>query len=151
MSSLKLPGFTVLSGVGWCIDFAIFNYLVAFGRTYFVSNLISATVAVSFVLITARRWIFRDHAASLPAVVVKYVLWNIAAVTAASFLVQLTASGLESFDFGWASSAVGQFAGVAPSKVMIVSNLAKLLITPLTMYANFVMVGYIIERRFSFY
>lgn len=151
MSLLKLPGFTLLSGLGWCLDFLIFNGLVAMGHSYFASNLVSAACAVTFVLFTARRWIFRNHAESLGTVVVKYVVWNIVAVTAASFLIQLTANGLETFDFAGASLAIGQFVGTAPSKVMIVSNLAKLLVTPITMYANFVMVGYIIERRFSFY
>lgn len=151
MSLLKLPAFTLLSGLGWCIDFLIFNWLVGMRHSYFESNLVSAAVAVSFVLFTARRWIFRNHAENLGTVIVKYVLWNIVAVTAASFLIQLTATGLERLDFSRASFAIGQFIGTVPSKVTIVSNLAKLLVTPVTMYANFVMVGYIIERRFSFY
>lgn len=148
---LKLPGFTLLSGVGWCLDFVIFNVLIGLGLTYFGSNLISATCAVTFVLITARRWIFRNHVASLHSVVVKYVLWNIFAVTAASYLVATVASGLDTLDLGPLFTSLAYFADAAPDRVFVVSNIAKLLVTPLTMYANFVMVGYIVERRVSFY
>lgn len=151
MNLLKLPAFTLLSGIGWCIDFVIFNCLVTVGHSYFVSNLTSAAVAVTFVLITARRWIFRDHAASLPVVVAKYVIWNIVAVTAASFLIQLIATGLESVDLSGITAAIGHVTGAVPNKKAIVSNMSKLLVTPITMYANFLAVGYIVERRFSFY
>ncbi|QGN56107.1 hypothetical protein GKE62_17710 [Novosphingobium sp. Gsoil 351] len=151
MSLLKLPAFTLLSGIGWCIDFVIFNYLVALDHTYFASNLVSAAVAVSFVLITARHWIFRNHVESLHGVVVKYVLWNVVSVTAASFFVQITASGLEQIDLSGIASATGHVTGMTPNRVTIVSNLSKLLVTPITMYANFLAVGYIVERRFSFY
>ena len=147
----KLPAFTLLSGIGWCIDFAIFNFLIALGQTYFVSNLISAAIAVSFVLITARRWVFRDHIGSLDAVVAKYVLWNVVAITVASLLIHLAAIGLEQFDIRAISAAIARVTDYVPDKTAIVSNLSKLLITLITMYANFIAVGYIVERRFSFY
>jgi putative flippase GtrA len=151
MNLLKLPSFTLLSGIGWCIDFAIFNTLVTLGHTYFASNLVSASVAVTFILIAARRWIFRHHAESLHVVVAKYVIWNVVAVTAASFLIQLIATGLEHIDLSGVLAGAGQVTGKIPDKKAIVSNVAKLLVTPITMYANFLAVGYIIERRFSFY
>jgi putative flippase GtrA len=148
---LKLPTFTLVSGVGWCLDFLIFNGLVALGISYFVSNLCSAAVAVTFVLITARRFIFRNHAERLRVVVAKYVVWNILAVAAASFLISLVANGLESSQIATLVFAIVEVDPSRGETTALVANLAKLLITPLTMYANFLMASYIIERRFSFY
>ena len=150
-SSLKLPAFTLISGIGWWLDFLIFNYLVALGYTYAGSNLISAAAAVTFVLITARRWVFRNHAEKLNVVVLKYVLWNVFAVTGASFLIQLIASGLEMIDIAAVVSIVVWDPLTAHQEIAVVANVSKLLVTPITMYANFVMAGYIIERRISIY
>ncbi len=150
MRFIKLSTFTILSGIGWCIDFGVFNFLISQSMSYFASNLISATVAVTFVFITAHRWIFRNHVGGLWSVIGKYVLWNIVAIFAASFLLKQIATGLEGVDLSGALDLVRAITGISASIQTLISNAAKFLITPFTMYANFVAMGYIIERRFSF-
>ena len=154
MKLVKLPMFTVLSGIGWCIDFTIFNYLVSRSHPDFIANLVSASVAVTFVLFTSYRWIFRNHVGSFPVVLGKYVLWNVVAITAASYLLKLIAAGLATLDLdaivAMAGAAVGRAIALPVPHHVLIANAAKILVTPFTMYANFVAIGYIIERRFSF-
>jgi putative flippase GtrA len=147
---LRLSSFTILSGIGWCIDFAIFNYLVSLNYANLTANLISASVAVTFVLMTARRWIFRNQVGSLQAAVGRYVVWNIVAIAVASYLIKLIASGLDSLDLQAVIALSDAVLGHSVSRHALVSNAAKILVTPFTMYANFVAMGYIIERRLSF-
>jgi putative flippase GtrA len=150
MKIVKISSFTVLSGIGWCIDFTAFNYLVSMGYPYLTSNLISASVAVAFVFLTSRKWVFRHHVGSLKIAVLKYILWNIFAIIVASQLLDNIANFLESMDLRHVSQLIVWVTGNDLAERSLVSNLAKVLITPLTMYANFVAIGYIIERRLSF-
>lgn len=149
MRPIRLGYFTALSAIGWCIDFAVFNCLVYSGLSDILSNLISATIAVTFVFITSRRWIFRNHVESLGPTVTKYVIWNIFAVIAASLLVRFFSVMLGSFPEVVFRETVGQLTGLSISARMLSAITAKLLVTPFTMYANFVVMGYIIERRLS--
>ena len=84
----------------------------------------------------------------------KYVLWNVVAITAASYLLKLIAAGLATLDLdaivAMAGAAVGRAIALPVPHHVLIANAAKILVTPFTMYANFVAIGYIIERRFSF-
>lgn len=151
MTLLRLSSFTLLSGIGWCIDFAIFNLLVGRGQPGFLANLASASVAVTFVLIAARKWIFRHHVETLPMTVAKYTAWNVVAISAASFGIKAIASGLQTWSWDGAATVVGQAVGHSVAPAVLMANTAKILITPVTMYANFVATGYIIERRIRFF
>jgi putative flippase GtrA len=151
MRIIRISSFTLLSGAGWCIDFLLFNYLVSIGYPYLTSNLISASVAVAFVFLTSRKWVFRNHVASLKVAILQYVVWNIFAIAVASQLLSGIASVLESTNLQYFSQLVGWATGEHLSQRALVSNLAKVLVTPLTMYANFVATGYIVERRLSFF
>ena len=149
MKIVRLSAFAVLSGIGWLIDFSIFNFLVANHHSNLKSNIISASVAVAFVFITARRWIFLNHVGHLRWTIGKYIVWNCLAITAASYLLKLTASGLNHLDFHDIIVQFGPISALPISKNILVSNAAKLLVTPLTMYANFIAMGYIFERKVS--
>ena len=151
MKLLRLSSFTLLSGVGWCIDFAIFNVLVSRGFTSFAANLSSASVAVTFVLIIARRWIFRHHVETLPMTIFWYAAWNAAAIPAASLGLKAVSAGLLQVDWGQAKLLAGTGLDHPIAYRMLIANFAKIVITPFTMYANFVATGYIIERRMRFY
>lgn len=146
----RLSYFTIVSGLGWCLDFAIFNVLVGRGEPGFLANCISATTAVTFVFVFARRWIFRMHAGSLASAVLKYALWNIIAIAAASQMIRLLGAELASLDTGEIARLVQSVAPIRMSGAQIAYNLAKILVTPLTMYMNFLVMGYIVERQISF-
>ena len=150
MKILRISSFTLFSGVGWCLDFSLFNYLVSIGYPYLTSNLISASIAVTFVFLTSRKWVFRNHVGSLKVVTLQYIIWNIFAITAASKLLGAVASFLETIDLRQISQLFFWLTGEHLAERSLVSNLAKVLVTPFTMYANFVAMGYIIERRLSF-
>jgi putative flippase GtrA len=150
MKLFRISSFTLLSGVGWCIDFLLFNLLISIGHAYFTSNLISASVAVTFVFLTSRKWVFRNHAGSLKLATFQYIIWNVFAITVASRLLGGIASFLETIDLSHASQLIVWMTSEYLTQRSLVSNLAKILVTPLTMYANFVATGYIIERRLSF-
>lgn len=147
----KIGYFTLISGTGWLIDFIIFCAAVELGLSAADANLISASIAVTFVFITSRQWIFRRHVGSLRSVISKYVLWNIFAVWLASLGIG-AAHGL----FAPRASDVLEFVqshfSQSPFTVQTLSGIAaKLFITPFTMYSNFVVLGYILERRVHFY
>jgi putative flippase GtrA len=146
---MRLSAFAALSGIGWLIDFTIFNVLVASNNSYLKSNIVSASVAVVFVFITARRFIFLNHVGSLKQAVTKYVVWNAFAIVFASYFIKSIASGLVYLGFNDTLIQLGAFSSLPINRRLIISNIAKLLVTPLTMYANFIAMGYIFERRLS--
>lgn len=147
----RIGYFTIVSGIGWLIDFLIFGASIKLGLTAAHANLISASVAVLFVFVTSRQWIFRHHVGSMRSVIAKYVLWNIFAVSLASW-------GVGAMHGLFASSAADllEFARFHYSQVLMTAQTlsaiaAKLFITPFTMYSNFVVLGYILEKRVHFY
>lgn len=147
MKIFRISSFTLISGVGWCMDFSLFNYLVSVDYPYLVSNLVSALVAVAFVFLFSRKWVFRNHVGSLKAATLQYIVWSIVAIAVASQLLSVIASILEHRNLSFVTELIAQISGKHLDQRSLVSNMAKILITPFTMYANFVAVGYIIERR----
>jgi putative flippase GtrA len=142
----RIVGFTVISGVGWVIDFAVYNVLAWHGLDLVRANLISAGVAVSFVFLCGWRYIFRDARTALPVAIAAYVAWNMVAIGAASLAIAwvaraLAASGwLQDVQLLWGMRQSVALAALPPAA-------AKILVTPVTMYLNFVACGLIIERR----
>lgn len=147
---VRLHRFALLSGIGWLIDFAIFNLLVALGVGLFAANAIGATCGVSFVFVTGRRYIFRDVRTGMAAAILAYAVWNLLAITAMSWAIaglgELLAALLPTLLRALALSdprlAAVLHALVAPA--------AKIALTPVSMYANFVAMGLIVERRLHF-
>ena len=145
---MRLHGFALISGIGWLMDFGLFTLLAYSGVDLFLANLIGATAAVTFVFVTARRMIFRDLKRPLASAITAYVLWNLFAVLLASIAVDQLAELLSSSRL--VSDLLASLSPDWAKGPRIVPPLAKILVTPATMYANFVAMGVIIERRFSF-
>ncbi|HEX8513074.1 MAG TPA: GtrA family protein [Allosphingosinicella sp.] len=145
---VRLHGFALISGLGWLMDFGLFTILAHNGLDLFIANILGATAAVAFVFVTARRLIFRNLKRPLAAAIAAYVLWNFVAILLASAAIDslaalLLSSGILSGMVVSASSGWFTLAQIVPPA-------AKILVTPLTMYSNYVAMGVIIERRFSF-
>ncbi|MEO7384070.1 MAG: GtrA family protein [Novosphingobium sp.] len=143
----RLLGFALISGIGWILDFAIFTGLVAAGTSVFIANMISAITAVLFVFFASRQRLFEDATRPLGQAITLYVLYNVVAVTVASLLIQIVGRLLihgidllahQDRDIG--ADGLRLANAVAPMT-------AKILVTPLTMYANFVASAYINLRR----
>jgi putative flippase GtrA len=153
-STVRLHRFAILSGIGWLLDFGLFNLLAWSGSDLFVANVAGATLGVSWVFLTARAFIFQSRRTSLAAAVAGYVVWNVVAILAASAAVDLLGGWLESWlgAMRWipAASAMLRERGLAVDAAALAAPLAKAAVTPFTMYANYVMMGVIAERRLQF-
>jgi putative flippase GtrA len=108
---------------------------VAGGLAVAPANMIGAAVAVSFVYVTAQRHIFRRKPGRLTALQrgLAYGVYQALAIAAASALIGMLA---------WTLQAM--VPGVA---MPVVAGLSKIAITPLTLYSNFVFMGWLLEGR----
>ena len=119
----RVAGFSVLSAIGLTIDVAVFSLLVHFGLRPGYANLISAGLAVTFVYFSSAKKVFWYHGQFLLPLFLVYVLYQVAAVLAASFAVDRLA-----------------IAGFKPL-------VAKLLILPVTFTANYLSMHFLLKAR----
>ena len=139
--------FAVISGVGWLIDFSLFNVLVRTGMAPGRANLVSAGLAVLFVFITSRRHLFAGALRPIGQAMGLYIAYNIIAVALASLLVgalsHVATTLLVNSCPALHLAACQRMGGLGPA-------LAKIAVTPATMYANFVASAFINMKRFRF-
>ncbi len=133
----RLSRFTILSGIGWMIDVSLTLGLVSAGLAVVFANAIGATAAVTFVYITAQRHVFRLNPGRLSASerFGAYVLYQVVAITVASVLIGAVA---------WILAGV--LAELSPT---LIAAIAKIVITPLTLYSNFLFMGWLLEGRLA--
>lgn len=147
---VRVHAFALISGIGWLIDFTLFNLLAAAGVSLFLANLVGAGVAVSLVFVAGRRFIFRDSRTALPLAIAAYIAWNVAAILLASQVVAMV--GLLLVDPAImipAGNALGSL-GLPLDPLYLVPPFAKVAVTPVTMYLNYLAMGIIIEQRIRF-
>ena len=126
----KFFRFALISGVGWLIDFSVYTALTRL--TAFAvagTNYLSSLPAVTYLFLTSTRRVLAcktDRASKLTKYLV-YALYQMAMVSAASFLMQALAAWLAAFT---------EFYKLA----------AKILVTPFTMTANFFVLRVIAEK-----
>lgn len=126
----KFFRFALISGVGWLIDFSVYTALTRL--TAFLvagANYVSSLPAITYVFLMSTRKLLAcktDRASKLTKYLV-YALYQLALVSAASFLMQALAGWLAAFT--------------------VYSKLAaKILVTPFTMTANFFVLRAIAEK-----
>ncbi len=126
--------FVGISGIGWLMDFAIFNVLTLFYSNVSLNNFISSTVGVTFVFLFATRKVFENN--SKISLVWKYVIYIVY-----QFLLILLASKVLAIinTFIIANITVGTI-------VRFSAVLSKIIITPFTMVLNFFVMKGLIER-----
>lgn len=138
---VRVHRFAVLSGIGWLLDFTVFNLLAWSGIGLFAANMLGATTGVTWVFVTARLSIFQRRTVSLRRAILAYAIWNAVAIVAASAAVD----ALGSLSIRMLSGHVHDQSG---SRIMaLVPAIAKMAVTPFTMYLNFVAMAFIVERR----
>ena len=126
--------FIGLSGVGWILDFVVFNLLGAFSDSLVLNNVISSWVGVTFVFAFASRNIF-SNSKRVP-IPIKYGIYLVYQCMLIYFISQLLAevSGyLLTMDF---LGNYGRFSGAV----------AKIAVTPVTMICNFIVMKLVVER-----
>lgn len=116
--------FGVISGIGWLIDFSVFSGLAWAGVPVWAANMAGASIAVLFVFFSSVRRVFRYQGSYLLGKLIAYIAYQVVAITLASLLID----------------ALTQWMGIAPL-------LSKVLVTPLTFYANFQFMSFITTGR----
>ena len=149
-SPIRLHAFALLSGIGWVLDFTVFNLLSLAGMSLFVANVAGAVCGVSFVFVTARRFIFRNIRTDLRTAVLAYVAWNVVGIALASWAVAAVGVLLAAPLVAGPIQHLLAQAGIGIGWSVLIPPAAKILVTPATMYLNFLAMGVIVERRFSF-
>lgn len=131
----RFGGFVALSGIGWLVDFALFNVLATASGNVFGANLCGAAAGMATVFAGARLSVFRDSRRALPAAGGLYAAWSVVAIVINSLLVAALAALLR----GGAGLAALQIATAythVPVNIAI-SMSAKIGATPLTIFLNF--------------
>jgi putative flippase GtrA len=135
MRLIGQPGlrFIVTSGLGWSIDFALFSALsFLFPQTPFVANLVSASAAATFVFAISYARIFQRGGDDFFVRLSRYLLFQLFSILISSMLIAITAAALAKLNLledGW------------------LAMIAKIIVTPLSLLANFFVARHIIERR----
>ena len=127
--------FVGISGIGWILDFTVFNVLNIWFPRVDVNNVISSLVGVCFVFTVSTRKTFiqKENGIPLKWKFVAYVLYQLVLIFAVSFLL--------------AKINVFLLAALAGTSIEAFSAvLSKIIITPLTMACNFVVMKLLIER-----
>lgn len=106
--------FGMVSGIGWLIDFLLFVLLCWLGAPVWGANAVGASMAVLFVFFAAVRRVFEYEGRYLIGKLMIYAAYQAIAILAASLLID----------------GLSQYVGLTPV-------LSKILVTPITFYANF--------------
>ncbi len=126
-------GFVGISGIGWIIDFLIYNILIYFNINIVIANFISSLFGVTFVFIFSTRKIFKNTGKfSIKTKCIIYLIYQIILILCVSKIMPSVKYLLVSFDI----NLITKYA----------SMLAKILITPITMIINFIFMKYLIEK-----
>ncbi|MEM9761929.1 MAG: GtrA family protein [Pseudomonadota bacterium] len=129
----RFGGFTLFSGIGWLLDTGVMLLLVHLGLGVTPANLIGASVGVGFVYVTAQRVVFRRHGREFSRLrcIAAYAAYQIVAIAASSVLIGALADLL-----------VLALPQVDPT---ILAGCAKIIVTPLTMCANFTFMAWLLK------
>lgn len=146
---MRIHWFASISGLGWLIDAITLLFLVTIGVEPFVANLCSAGLAVTLVFFVSQRALFFASSRFLVGKFCAYVAWNAFGVIVASALIAQLAEVFVHWialltEWGlvprWVPQGANRPVAVAAAKVAV---------TPLTMYANYVILSLIMEGRAS--
>ena len=131
----QVIAFVGISGIGWIIDFAIFNLLNVKSDYVAANNMISSLVAVCFVFSVSTRKTFvqKDGRFNIRIKFAIYVLYQIVLIILISKLLAAINAGLMSVLVG---STLAGFSAM----------IAKIIVTPITMLLNFCVMKLLIER-----
>lgn len=145
--AVKLPAFVVISGTGWLIDFTVFNVLVALSLPIFSANLCGATCGVSFVFFAGRQFIFREVRTGIRTAILCYTGWNVVAILLMSLAIATLGHALAGPSVQLPAQHFLDSLRVPLRAGSLAPVVAKMALTPVSMYLNFVAMGVILERR----
>lgn len=131
----QIIAFVGISGIGWIIDFSIFNLLNLLDTRIQMHNIISSLIAVCFVFVTSTRKTFVQTHSKFPLKIkfVIYIIYQIILILAISYVLGSVSEFL-----------AGYFVGTIIAKYA--AMLSKIIVTPFTMLMNFIVMKILIER-----
>lgn len=129
--------FFIISGIGWLLDVVLTMGLVQLGYGPFVASLVGAGTAVTFVYIVSLFAVFNVGRIGGLRGYAFYVLWQIFAIAVASALVSFISYLLEPLLEELVNEHAGGISAYFPTALSLASGLAKFIVTPLTLIANF--------------
>lgn len=129
--------FAALSGTGWLLDVGLTMALVSRGVPPFWASVVGAAAAVSWVYLASRLTVFEDKTVGSRSDYVIYVLWQIAAITLASVCVATLTQ--------WIDPMIER--GTIATSESLASGIAKVIITPVTLGANYAFMKWLTGRR----
>lgn len=128
--------FAAISGTGWLIDMGLTMAVVQLGLSPFLGSAIGAATAVTFVYVVSRLLVMGDRQIGGAREIGLYVAWQVFAISMASALVAALAHLLAPL-----VAAFGTLDALA-----LASGIAKALVTPLTLIANFLFLKWLTGR-----
>ena len=123
-----------ISGMGWIFDFCIYTMLRFLSQNLTLNNIISSWVGATFVFIFATRKVFRNNSKiPLKAKYVLYILYQCVLIYIISRLLGIINGVI-----------------VSNTDIVFIKSLSfiisKIIITPITMFLNFTIMKFIIEK-----
>ena len=136
-------GFALVSGAGWLIDVALTMGVVYAGAQPFWASLVGAGAAVTFVYFVSLRRVFEIGGRVGERGFPYYFVWQVFAITAASLIVAVLANLLSPV-----GAAVLERLGPEGwgDPLTMASGAIKVLITPLTLLANYLFMTWLVKR-----
>lgn len=134
--------FAIISGLGWLIDVFSAVGLVQLGLSPFLASFVGAGLAVTFVFVVSRWMVFEARQARTASDFALYVVWQVFAITVASVAVAALAHLLEPV-----ASRLLAGAASLPEPLAAATGAGKVMVTPLTLVANFLFLRWLTERQ----
>jgi putative flippase GtrA len=128
LKSIKLFGFGVVAGIGWLLDFCVFALLVILTGRPMLSNMVGASLGVTFAYFMSARSVFYYEGGFLFAKFLVYFVYNAASILLFSFFI----------------AELTLILGVHPT-------LAKIFVTPFTFYTNFLFMNVLLTGHVKLY
>lgn len=127
--------FVGISGIGWILDFIVYNILVYIGLDVITSNIISSLVGVCFVFNFSTRNTFqnREKGKSLQFKFIFYIIYQILLINIISLLLQRINLLLVQYN-------------IHLVLIRFIPAVSKIIVTPITMLINFLVMKLLIEK-----
>ena len=123
-----------LSGIGWIIDFLVYNFLIGiFGINVGISNMVSSMIGVSFVFFASTKKVFiQNSKMNLKVKYFIYIVYQIILIFIASKGMVL----LKNLILDLGLDILTEYVNI----------IIKILVTPFTMLINYLMMKLLIEK-----
>lgn len=142
----RFLGFALVSGLGWLLDVGSTAALVNVGIAPFAASFAGALAAVTFVYVISRLAVFDQARLGRVSDWALYSVWQLFAISVASLLVAALAYLLEPAAGHLAAVWTDRLGPNVPVPLALATGAAKVVVTPLTLTANFFFMKWLVQR-----